>query len=294
MSAARSQSRLVLLPLAVLVGLGVAGCDAGEPPAATRSPAAVDQSAEPDSPKRRSSPALERAIDRAIAYLDDPAVRNDYYVLNVLDFLERRYELGVWEDVPERYAEYHAALERIDPQKELFRRLIEPDYVATPEQLAAAEEIVDQVTTAALYCPDHPLPPDMAARLRRLAVNGRYHLTHAGMAIQWLRENGCEADVDSIESYVVDLMASGIRSGDATSDLEIERAAFLHYMGHADRVPSGFAGDLIRRQNGDGGWPIEASGESNWHPTFLAVWILLEVDGRGNGAPMIVPREGKG
>jgi hypothetical protein len=89
-------------------------------------------------------------------------------------------------------------------------------------------------------------------------------------------------------------MAAGIVPDDRLDDTEIERAAFLYYMDRGDLVPSGFTASLLPAQNPDGGWPIfwpdTQRGGSHWHPTLLALWVLLESEGRGNGAPMIPPR----
>jgi hypothetical protein len=237
-----------------------------------------------------SSPAVGRAIHRAIRYLDGPEILDEHFIFYVLHFLERRFELGVWETMPERHQAFMNSLGDPQPQKELFRRLIESDYVATLEQLEGAEDSVDRVTVRALYCRDYPLEEDFDSQLRKLAMRGGYYQSHVAMAIQWLRENDCGSDRESIVSYVVDLMASQITVGDRSNDLEIERTAFLGYIGHGDRVPEGMVRDLVRLQNSDGGWSIKSRGGSNWHPTFLALWFLLESEGRGNGAPMIIPK----
>jgi hypothetical protein len=238
------------------------------------------------------TPGVDRAIRRAIAYidggLDGPDASPEQFVFYLSHFLERRFELGVWESLPEEHAAFLDSLEHPDPQKEYFRRLIDPDHHVTATELDRVEDVVDKVTTRALHCREVPLPHDYATRLRKLAVGGRYHLTHAALAMQWMRENGCGPVPQGVESYVVDLMAAGVRAGDATDDLEIERATFLTYLGHPERVPDGFVLDLVRSQNPDGGWSIEAGGPSNWHPTLLALWFLLESEGGSNGRPMIV------
>ena len=231
---------------------------------------------------------MSQAIERAIRYFDRPSVPDEHFIFYMNHFLERRYELGVWQSLPARHEAFLASLEEPQPQKEFFRRLIEPDHRVTLEELATVEDVADKVTSKALYCRYLGLPDDYARELRKLAMGGRYHVTHAALSIQWMRESGCGPIPRQIESFVVDMMAAGIRVGDTTSDLEIERATFLTYLGHADRVPDGFVRDLLRLQNSDGGWPVEAGGASNWHPTFLALWFLLESEGRGNGGPWIV------
>ncbi|HEB88536.1 MAG TPA: hypothetical protein ENI85_03110 [Deltaproteobacteria bacterium] len=233
---------------------------------------------------------VERAIERAIAYLNDPELLDEHFVFYVLDFLERRFALHVWQSMPDRYASFLASSDVEDSQKEVFRRLIEPGYIAPMKQLEAVEDPVDRITTRALYCRDYPLPADYEGMLRKRAIGGGYHQSHVAMAIQWLKENGCSPYPEEIESYVVDLMAVGIDAHDRLSDLEIERAAFLGYLGRADRAPPDLVRELVRLQNADGGWAIRPGGPSNWHPTFLALWILLESEGRSNGAPMITPR----
>lgn len=281
--------------LLILVMLGLMGFGAlrwWSPPAPRAPLVLLDDPPLERAISRSSSPGVERAIERAVSYLDGPEILSEHFIFYVLYFLERRFELGVWQSLPERHAAFMAALGEPQPQKELFRRLIEPEYVATRAQIEAAEDSVDRVTTAALYCRDYPLDDGFDDEVRKLAIRGGYHQSHAAMALQWLEENDCGPNLGTIEAYVVDLMSLAIRTGDRSSDLEIERSAFLSYLGHADRVPDGMARDLVRLQNADGGWSIEAWGASNWHPTFLALWFLLESEGRGNGAPMIIPNSG--
>lgn len=236
----------------------------------------------------------ETAIDRAIAFLADPAHLYGHAGYYFVYFLHRRFGIEALADLPDRYRSFRASGPRPARGVDLFERLIDPEARLRQERLADVDHPADRMTIAALYCDQLPVSEGYESVLREMSSKGGYELTHAALAIAWLDENGCGAHPPALRAEVAEKMAAGIRNDSRIDDLEIESAAFLYYLDRGDLVPKDFPAALLEAQNADGGWAEKWPGTegSNWHPTVFALWVLLERDGRGNGAPMIPPRRG--
>lgn len=235
----------------------------------------------------------EQAIRGAIGFLSNPAHINEHAAFYFLHFMHRRFGIEPFAGTSERYRELVPHAPKPFTGVDAFERIIDPS-ARRPEHLAPAMHVIDQFTVAALYCDQVPVGGDYEARMAQLATEGGYALTHVAMAIEWLEENGCDPPSAALRERVIETIAAGLVPDDRLDDTEIERAAFLYYMDRADLVPRAFLGSLLRAQNPDGGWPEfwpdTKGGGSHWHPTVLALWVLLESAGRGNAAPMIPPR----
>ena len=75
------------------------------------------------------------------------------------------------------------------------------------------------------------------------------------------------------------------------ADLELEAAAIVTHLGHAELLPARFPAEVIAAQQAGGGWAADGGSKypADWHPTFLALWLLLETERPGRTEPM-VPR----
>lgn len=243
--------------------------------AAPPSKKAVEEPA-PPLPPAGFGPALDSATTFLNQSLDDapPGLAFAY-------FLTRRYGVGAFADVPERY---DSLLSR-EPKKggnppgavRLFRRLVDPEHPFVEADLAELESAWDRVTVPALYCDQYEWPASYVEDLERMGSKPGYDVTHAAMALLWMRDNGCDWPVDeSVVRSWVDQMASQVRE-QPLGDISYETAAILRHLGHGDRIPSGYADKVLAAQNDDGGWGFSSERpESHWHPTLLALWSLLE------------------
>jgi hypothetical protein len=235
----------------------------------------------------------EHSIGGAIAFLADPAHIYEHAAFYFLNFMHRRFDIESFAGVSNRYWELVPNAPKPFTGVDAFERLIDPN-ARRPDQLAPAMNEIDKFTVAALYCDQIPVGESYEARMAQLATEGGYALTHVALAIKWLEENGCDPPSPALRTRVIKAMAAGVVPDDRLEDTEIERAAFLYYLDRGDLVPRGFIASLLRAQNRDGGWPEfwpdTQGGGSHWHPTVLALWVLLESDGRSNGARMIPPR----
>ena len=241
-------------------------------------------------------PQTDAGIDRAIRFLADPAHIYGHAGYYLVQFLHRRFDIEAFADIPDRYRSFR--LQSLLPATgvDLFERLIDPDARLVRERLPTVPHPVDRLTIEALYCDQSPVSTGYESRLRDMVSEGRYELTHVALAIAWLDENRCGPRLPALRAEVAEKMAAEVRVDGRLDDPEIEAAAFLYYLGRGELVPRDFPASLLQAQNADGGWAEEWPGTgkpaSNWHPTALALWVLLESEGRGNGAPMIPPRTG--
>lgn len=175
----------------------------------------------------------------------------------------------------------------------LIWRLIDPSFPAG--QQFSEPGGTQELLSAALYCDRYPPGPGFNRTVDSFTRDGGYSASHAGIALQWVREHGCALDgLEQRIGAVVDVLADELDSATVVDDKALEAGAVLVYLGAADRVPSAFVNLGVRQQHADGGWGINSPEDpSNWHPTVFGLWMLLGVvDGPGSGATMMSPATG--
>lgn len=245
-------------------------------PSASGAPSGAPSVEEPPPPALDPGPV----IDAGMAFLRD-RIDAEPAALGFAWMLHRRFGLLDFSDAPDRY---DAVLQH-DGAKDapkrgavrLFRRMVAVDNAFSAGDVPDLETDWDRMTVRALYCDREPLPPDYGERLTKEAKRGGYHLTHAGMALTWLRDNGCPWPIDDeTVSAWIDTMAALVNEG-RPGDVAYEAAGVVRYLGYGDRLDPEFAKRIVEAQNEDGGWSFdEKRPESHWHPTLLALWALLE------------------
>jgi len=257
-------------------------------PVASSTPAV--RPAVPAPPPSPSREALQAAAARAAALLASDRW-NDPFAFILSDALYRRFAVGTLSASSRRFAEFRTAHPEV-AWIDVFRRLIDPEQKARPEWLDSAAGGVrglDRLTVLALYCDQAPPPADYTALLEKGRAEGGYALTHAALALIWLRENGCRVVEADFEKRVIRETAALVRADAAVSDLELEAAAMVARLGEARLLPHRFLEEVIAAQHEDGGWAEDSgkAGPADWHPTLLALWLLLEIEQPGGTIPMI-------
>ena len=231
-----------------------------------------------------SSAEVERdekeAVETAIAWLVEMTPEDPVAFLS-LAVLERRFSIKEFAEMRELYVqEIESASGREQRRLQAFRRLIDAEAVVEAADLEAITDGIDALTGRALNCQKHPLPSGFELTLRTAINKGDYLLTHSALALQWLEENGCSSAWSRrLHSIALQQMAKIIEVDLRVTDLELEAATFLYYMGHEHLVPPGYIDNVLATQREDGGW----SGDSalvpetgHWHATSLALWMLEE------------------
>lgn len=224
----------------------------------------------------RPAPDLERAVTNAIVFFEGS---REPYALLWLDVIHRRFGITSFADSLQRYDQMLAEDPEEAPLLRVFRRIADHDNPLQAEDLEAVSTDTDQVTVPALYCDRLGLPADYPEMLDELASLGKYKLTHVLLAWIWIQDNGCEVPLP--DGFIKDVYrdTAGLIGDDpVVDDLELEAAAFLYLAGQGALVDAAFVERVIAVQNDDGGWGYSSrSGDSDWHPTILALMLLLHV-----------------
>lgn len=250
----------------------------------------------PDSPVPVDvAPTGSDPISRATRYLSESNPADDASVSLILDYLRRRFALG---GLSTQVA-YGEELSRdTGNQLHLYRRIFDPnaklgnyptpaDAGIDPSQMAP----VAYLPLIALHCDRWPLPADFDFALQAEVSKGGYFTTHALLALQWAREQGCATGspelVVSLRAGLVDIAQ---RQG--ADDLFAESLAMLYYGGFGDAVQPDWIATLRRSQRSDGSFPFGGSETNPRHSTSLALWALCGADRLGDPKVTWIPDPG--
>jgi hypothetical protein len=217
------------------------------------------------------------AIASAIGYFTGS---REPFALLWLDVMHRRFGIAQFADALQRFDRVLVERPKESPLLRVFRRMADRDNPLRLEDMDAVTHPSDRLVVCALYCDRLGLSPSFFAEMLDKAVNaGGYYLTHALLAVIWMREYGGEAAL--AEAFVENLYRANaaLISADArtVSDMKLEAAAFLHLAGQGARVDQTFVESVVRTQARDGGWGKSRDGRSDWHATILALLLLLHV-----------------
>ncbi len=167
---------------------------------------------------------------------------------------------------------------------------VERAYFYFPDALLSEAEISESSTMrydrwlfSALSCKERPISEDIRNELALAETTGGYDLTHAYLALQYLKRLECseeDAPLDERIRRVENAMHDEERQAGAFNDLSAERAAFLLWGGRRDMVDDAWLMKIKTAQGPTGGWGDGADAAPNPHTTALAAWALAQASGR--------------
>jgi len=230
----------------------------------------------------------QQVIASAVKFLADT---NEPDALLMLDVMHRRFGISEFADALSRYDQLLDEGPFEAPTMRLFRRIAVRDNPLQAGDFESVAFDVDRITIPALYCDQRGLPVDYPAQLIKAAYSGEYMLTHALLACIWIQENGCEVQVpDGFIENLYRANAELIDDNPVVSDLELEAAAFLYLAGQGTLVDYAFIESVIAVQNYDGGWLgySDESGASQWHPSVVALMLLLHIEYPSDSYPSML------
>jgi hypothetical protein len=244
--------------------------------------------ASPKPTSQKTDDKLEAAINHAITYLEQT---NEPFGLMMLNVIYRQFGIQEFKDTLQRYDEILSACPH--SIMKLYRRIADYNNTVDETDFKAIVEQVDSITIPALYADQRNPPSNYPIVLMDAKDSGGYMMTHALLATIWLQENNCNISLPDnfIETLYYDTAAL-TESGLPVTDVALEAAAFLYEAGQGNLVYPDFAENVIATQNPDGGWSLSSDtpSGSNWHPTILALMMLLHVAHPATShPPMLAP-----
>jgi hypothetical protein len=257
-------------------------------PQNTPQPTQPTPAASPSLTSQKTDDKLEAAINNAITYLEQT---NEPFALLMLNVIYRQFGIQEFKDTLQHYDEILSSCSH--SIMKLYRRIADYNNTVDETDFKAIVEQVDAITIPALYADQRNPPSNYPMDLIDAKSSGGYMMTHALLATIWLQENNYNISLPDnfIETLYYDTAAL-TESGLPVTDVALEAAAFLYEAGQANLVSSDFAEDVIATQNPDGGWSLSSDtpGGSHWHPTILALMILLHVANLATShPPMLAP-----
>jgi hypothetical protein len=231
--------------------------------------------------------AAELAVTQGVAHVATLAYP-DWIDLVLADVVRRRFDVAALAPIEPALASEIAT--QGAPDARVLLRIATPDAVVTRAELDALTGTVDPFTGPALHCDRIPLPAGYARTLESNVRPGEYQLTHVVLAMIWIEDNHCARPYsDDLRARVIAETAKLVHAGDGeTTDLELEAAALLSYLGEERRLPPSFIDDVVAAQRPNGGWAIASPyRDTNGHTTGFALWFLCESLWPGRTEPMV-------
>ena len=232
--------------------------------------------------------SLQRAISQGIAYLRQIKEPMGLLMLNVM---YRQFGVAEFNDSLQRFDQQFAS--NPDPISRIFRRIADYNNVVQPKDFLSVTAQLDRLTVPALYCDRIALPDDYLSQLTDSVNGGGNLLTHALLATIWLENNHSSLQLPKdFKSTLYKDNAVLIGDGSRVDDIELEAAAFLYQAGQGNLVNPVFVQNVIAAQYTDGGWSTtqDTPYNTNWHPSILALMILLYVEHpAATYPPMLAP-----
>jgi hypothetical protein len=254
----------------------------------------------PTSKLQPTDPSLQQALKKAINYLKQT---QDPMGLLMINVLYRQFNITEFNDSLQRYDQVLAA--NPEPINRIFRRIADYNTSAVlHEDFNSVTDQLDRITVPALYSDRMALPDDYPSQLtdamdsgaiyaQNRINSGCYLLTHVLLATIWMQNNHCSLQLpEDFKSTLYQNNAALIGDGSHVDDIELEAAAFLYQAGQGNMVSDAFVQNIIAAQFTDGGWAIsqDTPGNTNWHPSILALMILLHVEyPAASYPPMLAP-----
>ncbi len=226
------------------------------------------------------------AVSKAIKFFEGS---RDPDALLWLKWMHGRFGTPEFADALQRYDEILVEQPQQAPVRRVLRRIADRNNPIQAEDWASVVHPSDRITVSALYCDQLGLPPTFADALTNAFNMGGYYFPHVLLAVFWIHENHCKLAVrDGFDDDVYKANAAMIHADPAAvTDLTLEAAAFLYLAGQGALVDDAFVGNVISKQNSDGGWGQSPTrpGHSDWHSSVLGLLLLTHVRALADSAP---------
>jgi hypothetical protein len=214
---------------------------------------------------------MEKALQNASAYIEARGDRLLPMMIPTLHHLQQTYGLRI------DLARQEEEIRRLNKsRRNPFLRELDPETPISAEDIRKLAGI-DRITAAALHCDRFGLPENFLDKVHRLALQGKYALTHATLALLLAGWRKCLPNGKEFQdelSFQYGKLVQLSRSVEPRSDLGVETILMLLLAGRNLEPKPDFDRSLLVQmlggQSQDGSW----NGDD--HTTVLAMWVLLE------------------
>jgi hypothetical protein len=280
----RARAALAILSGVLLVGVPTA-CgddDAASPPPSTTTPPRATTTLPATPPAQ-----LRAAIDRSVAWAAPRLPEGDPHVVITYDFLSRAFAIDAFRDARSLATAKNAGNAATDPSYRLF----DPAAPLDPALLDWGSPPT-RLLPLALACDNPGLPPGTDEFFAAQARDGGYALTHVGLALEVMRQAGCDVPwAAAMRRTALDALTVAARererSGKPIDDLAIEQYVVLEYLGEESAVTPANVTEVVRSQQPDGSFGGDDV-HNALHSVSLAIW-LFEMQLGAPGAPYVAP-----
>jgi hypothetical protein len=154
-------------------------------------------------------------------------------------------------------------------------------YTVSTSSLTKQATHFDNMLIPALYCDKQPdLIADSLHQALELGEGTDYQVTHALLALVWLKERNCLPENQNLDTVTQSIYFQQNQTLEF-SDLFAERTAFLQYADSRNHIPNTWLRTIIDSQGPSGGWKTKPESyifgvDENTHTTALSLWALTE------------------
>lgn len=225
-----------------------------------------------------NSDSIKKVIDKSVNFFKNKdKIDAQSYLL--LDYLIRKYEIPL--SIDSRKAKNAFNENNLNSSFTFFYRIIEPEAikVVVPDTFNIPME---QSLVRALLCKEKPVDEKFLDFLEAQINSGGYPLTHAVIALIWLRENQCIINEKRIKGMIntsINLLLELAKKERYNTDIGIEAMAVLCYTNNYKKVTPFMISEVLKVQKANGSWAHSPETTmTDEHTTILALWLLLGVE----------------
>jgi hypothetical protein len=226
--------------------------------------------------------AIVSASRGATWLLEYPEEFKDPGILWVLNSINEKYcepNISVTREIDGR-------LETVQnhPIEYAYLRLFDPtaQHQLTRGILSERKKYFDDILVPSLYCDIEKIPLHTESTIRTYSNQSGYTLTHAFLALLWMKDRGClnESLSDLLKQTALSVSKEQ-NSSPLFGDLFAERTAFLLYGDYKNLVHENWIKNIVDAQEYSGGWSTKQGSmifgtEENPHTSVLSMWALVQ------------------
>ncbi|OFY87615.1 MAG: hypothetical protein A3F72_13545 [Bacteroidetes bacterium RIFCSPLOWO2_12_FULL_35_15] len=224
------------------------------------------------------SDSIKKAIDKSVNFFKNKD-KIDAQSYLILDYLIRKYEIPLSIDKSKVKNAFNE--NGLNSSFDFFYGIIEPEAIKTvvPDTF---NNPMEQSLIRALLCKEKPVDEKFLDFLEAQINSGGYQLTHAVIALIWLRENQCiinEKRTKGMINTSINLLLELAKKERYNTDIGIEAMAVLCYSGNYKKIKPFMISEVLKVQKANGSWAHSPETTiTDEHTTILAFWLLLGVE----------------